>query len=176
MKFKTRIKKNLTFNIFGLVLWAVLLTVITLCFTAKVETNSFGVFASYFLKPSIFLVNLLPVLVVTLFFAFVTNSVWVTFIISSFVTLSLTMVNYFKLILRNDPFVMADFALFGEALNISERYTLTLDLFFFVAIGVVVAGVVFAKSWFRYRSKNRITRLLGAALCVLVLALAIKPV
>lgn len=176
MKFKTRIKKNLTFNIFGLILWAVLLTVITLCFTAKVETNSFGVFASYFLKPSIFLVNFLPVLVVTLFFAFVTNSVWVTFIISSFVTLSLTMVNYFKLILRNDPFVMADFALFGEALNISERYTLTLDLFFFVAIGVVVAGVVFAKSWFRYRSKNRITRLVGAALCVLVLALAIKPV
>ena len=176
MKLKTRIKKNLTFNISGVFLWSLILTLISLCFTAKGEANSFRVFASYLSRPSIFIVNFLPVLLVNLVLFFLINRIWISNLISAFVIFALTLVNYFKIMLRNDPFVMADFGLFGEALNMGERYTLSVDAFFFISIAIAAAGVIVSKFVFEYRTKNMSTRLIGTAACLALMILLVRPI
>lgn len=176
MKLKADIKKNLIFNISGVFLWSVILTLISLFFTAKGEQNPLGVFASYLLKPSVFIVNFLPVLLINLLFLFLINRIWISNLVSALVFFVLTLVNYFKIMLRNDPFVMADFSLLGEALNMGERYTLSVDLFFFISIGIAAACVIGSKFIFKYRIKNLSARLIGAVACICLMIVLVKPV
>lgn len=161
LKFPFKISKSLKKSIIGILVWSFIVTLLTLYATSITVQGSWGVFFSYLKKPFIIGMNMLPILVLTLVVAFITNKMWLTFLISSLIPLIMSVVNYFKILLRNDPFVATDFGLINEAMNIGQRYTFTLDPFFYVAIGIIIASVISAKFIFKYRIKKPLVRLVG---------------
>lgn len=131
-------------------------------------------FSSYFHEPVIFALNLLPVALLIVFFYFATNRAWLGFLIPGVLLTVMVFVNYFKVVLRGDPFVAEDLFLIGEAANIVGDYTLRLPLWFFIAIFLLLGGAVLLLRYARGRISKRLwwVRVLVPLLCIGVGALA----
>lgn len=125
-------------------------------------------FSSYFHCPTVFLMNLLPVVLLTLAAFFVSNRAWIAFLFSSVVLFLLHFINYFKVDLRGDPFVADDVLIAGEAVGILGEYTLVFPVWFFVCIAAIAVGTV-VLLWLapaRISKKHRWVRLVGLLGCV----------
>ncbi|MBO4815544.1 MAG: LTA synthase family protein [Clostridia bacterium] len=85
---------------------------------------SINMFYWYFQKPMIFFLNFLPILFVMLILYFISNKISISFFVSCLIYLPLTIVNYFKIILRGDPLILEDLKYFKEAANIQGNYVL----------------------------------------------------
>ena len=82
--------------------------------------------------------NTLPVAFLTLILYALTRRAWIAFSINAVFVLTLSAVNYFKLMLRDDPLLFSDLLLIKEAGNIVGNYKLSLDL----ALGMVLICAV----------------------------------
>ena len=60
-------------------------------------------FFSYFHVPLLLLLNLLPPVLLTLFFYFVSGRPWVGFLVGALIVLALSIVNFYKLQLKERP-------------------------------------------------------------------------
>ncbi len=101
-----------------------------------------GRFSSYFHHPAIFLMNLLPVALLMLLFTFLTNRVWLGYLISGTLLILLEFINYFKIAIRGDPLIAEDFLLLNEAAGIVGDYELSFPPMFFISIALLVIGSV----------------------------------
>ena len=132
--------------------WSVVFTCLILSFSAKSAVGSWTVFKSFFYSPLIFGLNFLPIFAITVIFFFITNKMWISKLISTILFTSVTWINYFKIVFRNDPFVASDFLLAGEAMNMmSGRYDLVLDSHFFVMAAILVIGIILSKLFIKFR-------------------------
>lgn len=86
-----------------------------------------------------FCLNMLPPFLIFWILIFLTRKPSVAYIIQVVMTLVLCLVNYYKIMLRNEPFVFSDFGLIFEAKNMIGEYSLmpTLPVFFLVLVLVV---------------------------------------
>ncbi len=101
-------------------------------------------FRSYFTAPLIPALNLLtPVLLIWLFFL-LTRRAWAGFLGAFLPVMGITLVNYFKIRLRSDPFLAVDLRLAAEAGNIVGGYTLDLTTPVWLTLGCFLAGLLFA--------------------------------
>lgn len=125
-------------------------------------------FSSFFREPTLFLLNLLPVALLIAFTYFATNRAWLGFLIPSVLLTVMEFVNYFKIVLRGDPFVAEDFLLIGEGAGIVGQYELHFPVWFFIALVLIVGGTVVLMRYARGRVPKRLwwVRLIAAALCV----------
>lgn len=176
MKHFKQLKTNLIFNICGIVIWAFTLTVLCLGFGVKAADGSLGVLISYFKMPGIIIVNFIPVLLTTLFFAFVSNRMWISWLASSAIVITMSLTNYFKIMTRNDPFVTADLKLIGEAADMTGRYELPLDAMCILTLVLIVCCIVASAFLFGYRIKKPLVRIGGAVAAVALFVILIKPV
>lgn len=126
----------------------------------------------YFERPVILLLNLLPVLALTLLFYGVTGRAHWTFLLTAAPVLGLTVGNYYKLAFRDDPLMFADLFLLKEAGNMAGKYHLFLDHRLVPALVAVVGGFVFLRFLVRGRP-GRTCRVGCAAGGALALALLI---
>lgn len=165
---KKILSKNISKAIIGTVLWALIITILSLYATSVTVPGSWGVFLSYLKKPFIVGINMLPVLALTLIFAFITNKLWVSYLLSGLITLIMTAVNYLKIMIRNDPFVATDFTLINEAMNIGQRYTFVLHPFFYIAAGIIIAGVIASKFLLKYRIRKKFARPVGLIAVIII--------
>ena len=132
-----------SFAILVLVVWALGLGLISLRFA----TIDYGleVFTSYVERPAVIVLNLLPVLMLTLALFLLTNRVWSAAFLSGAVVILLSIVNYFKILLRSDPLIASDLALFFEAANIGMQYMMSMTRGMKLSLVAVPAGAaVFA--------------------------------
>lgn len=125
-------------------------------------------FSSYFHRPIIFFLNLLPVALLTVFLFFLCNRAWIAFLISSVIAFVMVFVNYFKVMLRGDPFVFEDFTLIGEGLGIVGEYTLEIPVWLWIGIGLMIIGTFVLLRYARAKIAKKYwwTRLIGVALCI----------
>ena len=86
------------------------------------------------------LLNTLPVLLAVFGLWFITNRAWVSFGLTSAVTLAMTFGNYFKCAFRNDPFVAEDLKVLAAAAGIAKEYRIVLGPKFQLAIALCLAG------------------------------------
>lgn len=113
-------------------------------------------FVSYFYEPEIFLLNLLPVALLVLFFYFLTNRAWLSFLIPSLFFVIVCIVNYYMILLRGEPFVAEDILNVGAGLGILKEYELTVPIFLILALVAVIGGTVLLAIFARGRfPKNR---------------------
>ncbi len=130
-------------------------------------------FASYFASPLLLLLNLLPPVLITLLVYFASGRAWPAFLAAALVVLGFSAVNYFKIQVRNEPFVPSDFALIEEAGDAVAGYTFTIGWSVWLSAAFIAAGAVLSVLFLRHKPQAR-TRLIGAG-AALALAAAAVP-
>ncbi len=145
------------------------LTALTLWYGAA-GVNA-GLYNVYFNSPLLVLLNFLPVALLLFFAYFATGRPWIAFLCTALLSMGLALTDYYKLLLRNDPLLFSDLLLIGEATNITQRYTLTVDARLILWLVVLAAVVVGLARLFRGRTPlGGGIRAGGAAACALAMA------
>ena len=124
---------------------------------------------SYFSEPRILLLNLLPVLLLTAVLYFATGRAWAAYLGSSLTVLGLSLVDFYKLVIRNETFVASDLGLMSEAAGIISHYTIVISGRAVTSILAVVLGTVLAAVLARGALKKVWVRILGTLLSLGVL-------
>lgn len=155
--------------------WAFAVTVMSLFLTAYTNSETGRLFSSYFAFSSIVVLNFVPVLLLEMFFFFVTNRVWAATLFPSAAVFGAAWINYFKVLFRSEPFVASDIAFVSEAFNMTGRYKLVPDPCFWLTLAMLAAGVA-VSLLFDYRSKKLNLNFLGAVVAAFALVLSARIV
>ena len=67
-------------------------------------------FGTYFQEPLILLLNILPCVLLVLFFYFATGRAWAAFTFPALIVFILSLVNYYKIRIRSEAFIAKDLA------------------------------------------------------------------
>ena len=128
-------------------------------------TATFGMqmFRSYFLSFDILVLNLIPPLLLIFLIYFISGRAWIAFTSASFFVILLSAIQFFKIQVRGDPFVAADFQLVRETLNITNYYELIANWMIYFAVAYLAAGVLICVFFLKFKLKRPVVRLAGAA-------------
>lgn len=127
-------------------------------------------FRSYFASALLVLLNLLPPVLLILLMYFATGRAWISFLCTYLLTTILSLINFFKMQLRGDPFIAKDIALASEAHGIMDGYTLTMNWKVYLAVFLLACGIVFTVFFVKRRAVGVKLRLIGVAAVLLVSA------
>lgn len=155
-------------NIGALLIWAVGVALVGLYFAAAPIAQWTALLISYIKSPALLVLNTLPVLLIALLFWLVFNRVWMGVAMSGIVTVVMHLINYYKITLRNDPFLAADVLLVSEAANMTGAYTLNITAAAVLSVLAVIAGIFLSAKLLRARISNlpaRIALVLAVVLC-----------
>jgi len=130
-----------------------------------------AVYESYFNHPPIVLLNILPAVLLMALGYFLTRRPWAAYLISAVPTIGFALINYYKIQLRGDPFLAADFRLLRTAGGIISHYHL--DLSRVVLDAVAGGGLMFLFALFLLRNgfRNKWLRLGGTVVCLALMPL-----
>ena len=92
-------------------------------------TDKYGIemFQSYFENGYIVFLNTLPVFFSIMFVFLICNQLWIGISITSILVIVLSLINYFKLLFRDNPFLVEDLTLFSEMKNMTGRYKIRIN-------------------------------------------------
>ncbi len=92
-------------------------------------------------QPLLLVFNFLPILIIGLFAYFVSGRVWISYTVMTAVVYITGVINRYKIIFREDPFMPTDIILGAEAANIASSYTFETVV---IAMGVflIIVGVL----------------------------------
>lgn len=125
-------------------------------------------FQSYFKVEFLPFLNIFPVLICIYLLYFIFNRVWVSFLITSILTMGLTWINYFKLIFRNDPLLATDLSLLFESLDMISKYDIRLNWKMNYVIAACFLGTLAAAFLVKGKIRSNRFRLAGIVSLVLV--------
>ena len=168
-KFLATLKKvteNKILNFLLLVIASICTGILSLYFAA----SSYGMpmFKSYFSFSWIIVLNILPVVWLTLFLWFATRRAALSYGITAILVMIFTFINWYKLQFRNDPLLFEDIFLVREAGNMTSNYKLFFPKRMIIAIILILLGIVVL--FFMARAKlKRNTRLIGSTILLLFL-------
>jgi len=152
-------------NLVFLLLWCCGCGIVGL-YLAKVGYGP-ELFQSYLSHGNILVLNLLPGLMAALLLLFITGRVWPAVVSGGVLSLGLAVINYYKLLFRDDPVLFTDIMNINEAAQISGGYSFTVPPAIILSAVVFVAAIVFAAVFMRLRIRKAAVRILGS---ILVLA------
>lgn len=130
-----------------------------------------ALFHSYLCHPLITLLNLLPPLLLTALGYFLTRRAWAAYLFSAAPTLIFSLVNYYKIQLRGDPFLAADFRLVRTAGGILGHYTLDVSSVVVGSVAAAAAMLPLAVVLLPNGVRGKRTRLVGALVCLALSAI-----
>lgn len=133
-------------------------------------TADWNVALGFIGKPLLFALNWAPVACALGLLYCVTGRLCATYALVAVPVLGLTLVNYYKLLLRGDPLLFADLGLVSEATAISRSYTFTPTFGVCVAVLMTAGLAVLLHRRYRGAARPRARkRVLGGALCAAAL-------
>ena len=148
-------------------------TVVSLfCLRLAVGVERTDLFAGYFEVLPIFLLNTLPIVLLVFALWFIIGRSWIAFLIGSVFFTVLSTVNFFKLVLRNDPVIFSDIFIIGTAAKVSGQYDIVFNRKIILAFLFVV---IFTVLLFFF-ARGRIRKKIGIPAFVLVIILCIFPI
>lgn len=158
------------FNLLALALWCTGIGVLSLWFgSAGYERE---LFSSYFRYTLLFWLNILPVFAVALVFLIAFNRMWCAFLGSGIIVTVLALINYFKLMFRDDPLLLSDARYILEAAKISAGYNIIITPAIVVSFIVIIAVSVLAFFFMTARFRRAVPRIAGGFLLIAFCALA----
>lgn len=96
-------------------------------------------FRSYFAHPPLVLLNILPAVLLGLLGLFLTGRAWAAYLISAVPAIGFALVNYYKILLRGDPFLASDIRLLRTAGGIANRYHFVVtQLMLYIALAALL--------------------------------------
>lgn len=174
-KIKKNVYKLVCSNFFALILLAFLsyfVMIVTLIFSVGVLGTE--MYNSYFENFWILLFNFLPIYYIAVVFYTMTKKTSVAFAVSSALAYTITLVNKFKMELRNDNLLIEDCTLIREALTIQKRYTIqfTSEMIKYIVIFIVIAVFCFLFVD-RIKNKKKVTLKKRMSTAFIVIALLV---
>lgn len=159
-------------NIGFVVLSAICLGIISL--RLAIGANTRDLCHIYWDHPLVAILNILPVVALSLFLYGLTGRTAVSFFITALVTLGFSAGNYFKLVFRDDPLMAGDLLYLREAGQMSGQY----QLFWTFPLAVAVAGTILGLIFLLLlgRGKPRKGLRVGITCTGLALLLALVPI
>lgn len=130
-------------------------------------------FLTYFKSPIIFLLNTLPVIGLISCIYFLTNSIGISYALSSIIVLLGSYVNYYKIQFRNDPFMFEDLLLIKEASKMLGNYKPEPNLWLIVIVVVTLAFIILLNKFITLKVR-KITRKIGILVTLVVFFIIIK--
>lgn len=125
-------------------------------------------------NPAIVALNTLPVVFLNLILYVLIRQAWLAFSLNTILVLGLSVVNYFKIMIRDDPLMFTDLFLFKEAQNIIGKgdYKLFLDSQLIVV--AICAVTIAAFLYFLVRGRpQRMRAMFGTTLLIGILGLTL---
>lgn len=116
-------------------------------------------FRSYFKSGLLLLMNFIPIFLFMVTVYLILNRLWASFLTSSLLFVTFSIINKFKLTYRDDPFSFIDIKLVKESLGMAQRYEIKLSTNMIVLIIGLITAVILLKLFFDYRIESRKTRL-----------------
>lgn len=157
-KIKNNYFKGL-FTFLIIFLLSALTMVITLTFASPIWNLEMPIFNSYFNSFLLLTMNFLPIFLFMVIFYLLSNRLWISFAIPSFLFTILAIVNKFKLTYRDDPFTFTDIKLIKESLEMKQSYSITLNRNMFILFAGLFIITILLKVLFDYRIDSKKTRL-----------------
>lgn len=137
--------------------------IMTITFACSSASLNLPLFKSYFSSKGIILMNILPILIFMTFTYILFNRLWLSFASTSLLFVTMSMVNKYKLVYRDDPFTFIDIKLFSESMAMAQRYKIKLSPNMITLIlGLIIITIVL-NLFFRqkiYSKKLRISLLI----------------
>lgn len=130
------------------------------------------VFSGFFANFAIFLINTLPIAVVAFLLYFIIGRSFIAFLITGLFFNILSVINYFKLILRDDPVVFSDVMLISTAAEFTGKYNITPNALIVFSFIFIAAFTVFLF----FFAKGRIKKKFGLIAAAVTLLLIIFPI
>lgn len=127
-------------NIFCLIISSCVICTMTLMLAYGPYSEE--IFRGYFEHFTVFLLNLLPVLVLQILLYAISGRQWIAYLITSLIFVAASIGNYYKLTLRNDPFVFADVMTLNTAFGVAGGYTYKIGMRVFIAAISVPLGTL----------------------------------
>ena len=141
-----------------------------LCLFLSYGAYPYQFFLGYFEDKRLLLLNLFPSIYLTLLLYCLLRRAWAAWLTASVITLIPAVVNYFKLMFRDEVFTLSDVAYIREGLNISGRYAVTMDWKLWLILVGCVLGTAGLALLVRARPRGR-----GRAAALLLLLTLIVP-
>ena len=179
--------KQLIYGVFALIIIGVLsFGIMTITFKYASVSPALGLFPSYFQSKWLMLMNIIPIFLLMLLFSLIFNKLWLSFSLTSLIFFTMSVINNYKLIYRDEPVKFIDFQLLTESLNMAGKYKITLTsemigilfaLVFvtlllrtflpykilskkirvsFIAILIITSGILFKSFYFDQNTYNRV--------------------
>lgn len=124
-------------------------------------------FKSYFTSKALIFMNIFPILIFMTFIYIVFNRLWLSFALSNLLFVTLSIINKFKLMFRDDPFTVIDITLVSESMAMAKRYKISFTPNMIILIIGLIVITIILKMFFDYRLNSkriRISILIG--LCI----------
>lgn len=154
-RFKNKYIEKL-FTLFILI--ALSFLIMTLTFVFSSDAWNMILFKSYFTSGLLLLMNFTPIFLSMLILYLIINRLWISFLITSFLFIIMSIVNKFKLYFRDEPFWFIDFKLIRESMDMQQKYSITLSPNMIIMfIGIIIIAIVL-KLLFDYHVESRKTR------------------
>ena len=150
LKFKNKYVEGL-FLFFTITLLSFITMTITFVFSSAAW--DIPMFKSYFSSNLLVFMNLLPILIVMILLYLVANKMWLSYLLTSIVFISMSIVNRFKLTYRDEPFAFLDIKLIKESMEMTQTYSIK----FTPNMIVMVVGVIITTVILMYLLDNKIT-------------------
>lgn len=101
------------------------ITIITFIFAGPAFNIEMPLFQSYFKSPVLIFMNFFPIFALILLLYLLSNSLWISFLVSWVFFLMLSLINKFKLMYRDDPFSFIDIVLVRESMEMIDKYSIS---------------------------------------------------
>ena len=128
-------------------------------------------FYAYFGSPMLVFLNLLPPVLILFLAYLVGGRAWLAFLITSFIVLALSVIDFLKIQVRSDPLVITDFGLTEEVGNVASGYVMIINWKIYVAAFYVIIGTVVSAVLLKFKPSGKI-RLIGSVIIVALSVLA----
>ncbi|WP_068455930.1 LTA synthase family protein [Aedoeadaptatus pacaensis] len=114
------------------------ITLFTLYYACGSGPEREALFASYLTNPLLLFMNFLPVFCALVFLYALSGRMWLSFSLTGLLFFALSVVQQFKLMYRDEPFVMPEILLFRESLMMKGHYQLSI----FASNPVTLIGLI----------------------------------
>lgn len=133
-------------------------------------------FLSYLLHPTIILLNILPILIGTLIIYNLCRKLLFSFLSVGIVCYIFSLINYFKLIFRDDPFIFEDMILWREAGKFSNSYKLFVNFNVIIPFIILIGISILCKKFHKNHSKKNYFRRMIKIFILVLVSITLKSI
>lgn len=108
-----------------LIIFSLSFLIMSLTFVFSSAAWDINMFKSYYSSFNLILMNFIPIFLFMIILYLVLNKLWLSFFISSFLFVVMSIVNRFKLLYRDEPFWFIDIKLLRESMDMKQKYEIT---------------------------------------------------